>query len=183
MRKILVAAILAACAAMPAQSAQIFTISLYGTLSGGGWIDNGTQEGETWQIGPYTTTMKLTGSWDLGFNSWRGPCNEEFCLKPHFEGNILRLAAADGALPCYCSETIQLVFDQPFNGELNLLGTDHLVTGSYSFSSGSHSGGEWLGGQIFGAAVPEPATWAMMIAGFGLAGGMLRRRSYRLAFA
>jgi PEP-CTERM putative exosortase interaction domain/Deltaproteobacterial GC-motif protein sorting domain len=23
---------------------------------------------------------------------------------------------------------------------------------------------------------PEPASWAMMVAGFGLAGGMLRRR-------
>ena len=30
---------------------------------------------------------------------------------------------------------------------------------------------EWLGG-----VVPEPATWAMMIAGFGLVGGALRRR-------
>ncbi|WP_397420182.1 PEPxxWA-CTERM sorting domain-containing protein [Phenylobacterium sp.] len=28
----------------------------------------------------------------------------------------------------------------------------------------------------FGAAVPEPATWAMMIVGFGFAGGALRRR-------
>ena len=27
------------------------------------------------------------------------------------------------------------------------------------------------------SAVPEPATWAMMIAGFGLAGAALRRRS------
>ena len=27
-----------------------------------------------------------------------------------------------------------------------------------------------------GSAVPEPATWAMMIAGFGLAGAGLRRR-------
>ena len=27
------------------------------------------------------------------------------------------------------------------------------------------------------AAVPEPATWAMMIAGFGLVGGIARRRS------
>ena len=27
-----------------------------------------------------------------------------------------------------------------------------------------------------GTAVPEPATWTMMIAGFGLVGGALRRR-------
>ena len=31
------------------------------------------------------------------------------------------------------------------------------------------------------AAVPEPATWAMMLGGFGLAGGALRRRKFRLA--
>ena len=30
-------------------------------------------------------------------------------------------------------------------------------------------------------AVPEPATWAMMIMGFGVAGALLRRRQYALA--
>ena len=37
------------------------------------------------------------------------------------------------------------------------------------------------GGEIrdFYEAVPEPATWALMIAGFGLAGGALRRRAAR----
>ncbi len=30
------------------------------------------------------------------------------------------------------------------------------------------------------AAVPEPATWAMMICGFGMAGAVLRRRSASL---
>jgi hypothetical protein len=36
-------------------------------------------------------------------------------------------------------------------------------------------------GTITGPAVPEPATWAMMIAGFGLVGGMARRRRPALA--
>jgi hypothetical protein len=31
------------------------------------------------------------------------------------------------------------------------------------------------------ASVPEPATWALMIGGFALAGGALRRRSHRAA--
>lgn len=33
------------------------------------------------------------------------------------------------------------------------------------------------------SAVPEPATWAMMIMGFGLAGGAIRSRRRRLALA
>ena len=40
---------------------------------------------------------------------------------------------------------------------------------------------ESLGGAPVGSAVPEPATWAMMIAGFGLAGASLRRRRAILA--
>lgn len=34
---------------------------------------------------------------------------------------------------------------------------------------------------FFGSVVPEPATWAMMIAGFGLVGGAMRRRKTRVA--
>jgi hypothetical protein len=33
------------------------------------------------------------------------------------------------------------------------------------------------------AAVPEPASWALMIAGFGLVGGMMRRRAAQVVFA
>lgn len=33
-----------------------------------------------------------------------------------------------------------------------------------------------VGPQDTGGAVPEPATWAMMITGFGMAGGLIRRR-------
>ena len=32
-------------------------------------------------------------------------------------------------------------------------------------------------------AVPEPGTWAMMIGGFGMAGGLMRRRSRKLVTA
>ena len=40
------------------------------------------------------------------------------------------------------------------------------------------------GGEIRGnLAVPEPASWAMMVVGFGLVGGAVRRRSAGLAIA
>jgi hypothetical protein len=38
-------------------------------------------------------------------------------------------------------------------------------------------------GFVTGGGVPEPASWALMIAGFGLAGGMLRRRRAAAATA
>lgn len=40
----------------------------------------------------------------------------------------------------------------------------------------SHGAGSYGGQATFLPAVPEPATWAMMIAGFGLVGAGMRRR-------
>ncbi|MFW2850399.1 PEPxxWA-CTERM sorting domain-containing protein [Sphingomonas sp. TX0543] len=51
------------------------------------------------------------------------------------------------------------------------------------FSSASTTSGK-VTARPFVAAVPEPATWAMMIAGFGLTGAALRRRRRtRVVFA
>jgi hypothetical protein len=35
---------------------------------------------------------------------------------------------------------------------------------------------DWIGSVLFAGGIPEPATWAMLISGFGLAGFALRRR-------
>lgn len=58
----------------------------------------------------------------------------------------------------------------------------------YSVSGGETYGNDRLGRVTIGGsatpAVPEPATWAMMIAGFGAVGGAMRRRSrYRAKLA
>jgi len=60
----------------------------------------------------------------------------------------------------------------------------------YSFGSGAFELGPETGFtaqpmlQFSGnSAVPEPATWAMLITGFGLAGAAMRRRRATLAFA
>lgn len=40
-----------------------------------------------------------------------------------------------------------------------------------------------VGTQMPSSAVPEPATWAMMITGFGIAGAAVRRKRRQLAFS
>jgi choice-of-anchor A domain-containing protein len=57
----------------------------------------------------------------------------------------------------------------------------NVIEGSAVFGSLNQNGAVRLGGYngslAILSAVPEPATWAMMIAGFGLAGSMIRRRN------
>nr|WP_089220247.1 PEPxxWA-CTERM sorting domain-containing protein [Sphingomonas laterariae] len=59
------------------------------------------------------------------------------------------------------------------------------LTGDFLFSTFGSGNGLFVisGFTAPPAAVPEPATWAMMIAGFGLVGGTLRRRHGTLATA
>lgn len=52
---------------------------------------------------------------------------------------------------------------------------DVLANPNYTFSTAD------MTRQFF--AVPEPATWAMLIAGFGMIGGAVRRRRAKIAFA
>lgn len=60
------------------------------------------------------------------------------------------------------------------------LGDFSLEAGSYVLTiTGSNTGANpssSLAGNVQFAAVPEPATWGMMILGFGLLGGLMRRR-------
>lgn len=57
-------------------------------------------------------------------------------------------------------------------------------SGLMSPTFSSNSGG-YFGGNLQVAAVPEPATWAMMLVGFGMMGGAIRsrRRSTAVSFA
>src|SRR3546814_10702224 len=57
-------------------------------------------------------------------------------------------------------------------------GMQTLVINGTSGGSGSYSG-------TLAFAVPEPASWAMMIAGFGLLGGAIRvrKRQVKVSFA
>jgi hypothetical protein len=58
----------------------------------------------------------------------------------------------------------------------------------FNNAAGGHPGGSGFGrwgtyvGQIGIAGVPEPANWALMIAGFGMAGAAMRRRRTTVSF-
>ncbi len=63
-----------------------------------------------------------------------------------------------------------------------LVGTQPVFTpGTYNLTS-IGSGASTLSISQLAGAVPEPATWAMMILGFGVVGGALRRRRKMTGF-
>lgn len=59
--------------------------------------------------------------------------------------------------------------------EAGLLGALEEGRAYLNIHTSAFPGGEIRG--FYAAAAPEPTTWALMIAGFGLAGGALRRRT------
>lgn len=181
MRKLLIAALLGGVAAVPAQAAETFTLRLDAVISGTQSWYNGSPVWTTVPFGPLTTSIDLTGSWETGFNSWFAPCESGQCLKSRWDGNTLWLESF-GTLPCWCSESFRLEFDRPFDGQIGPL-SEHFISGSYSFFEATYATNTQLSGTISSLAVPEPATWAMMIGGFALAGAALRRKRYRVAFA
>jgi hypothetical protein len=77
--------------------------------------------------------------------------------------------------PSYCLQT-NFCWDNNGGGEIINAGPNFS-----SFQVGRRSGTEVIASTA--AAVPEPATWAMMIAGFGLGGAGMRARRRTIAFA
>ncbi len=71
-------------------------------------------------------------------------------------------------------------------GTTMLLAGDHVLTVNYTVQTASEENAAAYAGPLFLAtnAVPEPASWALMIAGFGIIGGTMRRRTpVRVRFA
>ena len=119
-----------------------------------------------------------------------GPTNVfSFVLGSLDTFNQLTLRYADGTSMLYQGGAI--VSDPMFdNGNRTSAETNGVVT--YRVTSGAlltgatfaSSGGNSFEFDNLSAAVPEPAAWGMMILGFGLVGGVLRRRpSTKVKFA
>jgi len=111
---------------------------------------------------------------------------------PYYDASFVKVF--DGVIPSLSNGKLNLNFDQGFSydpsqGQLMVtirsddlsagtLALDVDTTTSVTNSRMSSFGYNWNQGLVtgFNAAVPEPATWALMLGGFGLAGAALRRR-------
>ncbi len=100
--------------------------------------------------------------------------NEAFCsnINPY---DVLShdVLAGDLALSSVGDHGLNLAY------MIGSLGTGSSITLTYAYAVGERI--EDRGGT--GRAVPEPATWALMIGGFAFAGASMRRRRATVSFA
>ena len=89
--------------------------------------------------------------------------------------NALGNFTPSGSLSTFDTGPASLTVSFTQTGALEAGGQQPAISGSFTFASPPAVGG--------GAAVPEPAAWAMLIAGFGLTGTAMRRRASRAVAA
>lgn len=188
MNKLLLAGILALLP-LSAANAVIITQDQSGTATSSG--------GFFW--GQSFTTGAGTGWNNITFNLY-DPQNNPlaggtgFIFASQFAGTVANLASGSplaisvssgGGLYTFAPAFTLAAATQYFfytDGSLTLRGNGNSYTGGNYFYSGnvnsgfSSSGGNDVNFQVNGTAVPEPATWAMLIAGFGLVGLAARRK-------
>ena len=105
----------------------------------------------------------------------------------YYYDNYYQLINTSGGAPLFSDSPLSGTYDTPATGRRSIL----LGPGSYEFGittslgdlsavqgsdygAGAHT--EQYAFSLIAAAVPEPATWGLMIVGFGLVGASLRRR-------
>ena len=134
-----------------------FRVNGYSSLDGAGYY----QDDFTLSL---NGTAIFTGTWDLGGGG----------------GNSVLLAPIGATAASYVNGYFQGGYADIFV-PLNLVAGQNTLT--FSYASTGYAGPQGLGDEGWGlqdvsvsgvSAVPEPATWAMMIMGFGVVGSTLR---------
>lgn len=196
MKKLLIAALMG-CAAMPAQAIDYIRIEGWGTVTG-------TYQGYA-PFG-YVSGSYVGSAYFEVICSRTAPC-QSAQLVTNIDANSLEFRTLNS--PVLQPNRVSLGFDYDLMGQLPLR-AEGFIGGSIAGMSSSimgipamqslaapgtgridrinvttFSSDENISRSLFVRinAVPEPATWAMMIAGFGLAGAALRKRKPAIQFA
>ncbi|MFM2410097.1 MAG: hypothetical protein RL481_925 [Pseudomonadota bacterium] len=182
-----------AISASPASAAIFIVDAFTHSVNGGGGTPLST--GLTFSAGTTLTVSSSTN--DL----WSAGALPRFSDANGLTGNRLATALDDSGQPV--GTLIGINFGTPtFNGHTAAFGSlVGRINGVYQTLGANFSGPAWATGELqlfywdsnqgdnsgqiaFNiAAVPEPATWAMMIIGFGLIGGAMRARRQTVTFA
>lgn len=142
-----------------------------------------------------TFTTTADGVFDYAFDAGRGEafcgCGDAITFAAFLDGELL-----SDAIPAFSGGGVPqaTLLASHYAGSVNLAAGDHTFSFEFSrFASGFGRAPyivlDSVSGVLTpnaidpdpGAGVPEPATWALMISGFGLAGAGLRRRRAALA--
>ncbi len=184
MKKLLLAALLAGCSTASCASVTIYFDAL---ISGRLYFPNPNLPPNQ----PPEIIPTYRDHFTLRANSWDDPftidhiagggtnCDQIWyglpCIFAKRTGNEL-IFDAPSLGGVYQSLSIRMTFDEDVELNPDAIRSDNFVSGFYSSGYAHHNGSSTFDGPIIGMAIPEPASWAMMIGGFALAGGALRRR-------
>lgn len=166
----------------PRVAARGFSESVSGDVA----IFQGTIPGEA--VNPDATGDKYLAIQNGSFtvNLGAGVSFFSFVLGSLDNYNTLRLNFADGDFRTFSgTQIIGALGTGPFNSMVNGRVSYDTGTGSQITSAVFSSTQQAFEIDDIAAAVPEPATWAMMILGFGLIGSQLRsrKRQVKVSFA
>jgi hypothetical protein len=143
------------------------------------------------QNGIFTQTSSY--NFDSSDNSFGGPVGGIAGGSPGSNGiggcSSTAAAQAAAGITALCAGRIPIVAFDEGSSHFVLNDSGHILdTGNYDFINGSTDGNESInwnqigsGAVRGGSGTPEPATWGLMLVGFGGLGAMLRRRRAAIA--
>jgi hypothetical protein len=111
------------------------------------------------------------GRYEFGFSAFAPQNGFTNLGDARFRATILGNTVAD-----YLVSTGPVRTWQAFSGKTTIT-TAGLYTVNFQFDTNLNPSKDVVIDRVYVAAVPEPASWAMLIAGFGLVGAAMRRRS------
>ena len=134
---------------------------------------------------PSTQIPAAPWTFTLGASGGTLVVTDAFLAGDQFEmfdfGSTLGLTSVPGGGGCGNDITACLANPNVSKGSFLLGAGSHSITGilAASFSAGA---GYLIVNEAVAPGVPEPATWALMIGGFALAGAAIRRRAVVVSF-